>query len=559
MIYLVSKTQELFKTDLYEKLSPEKALEMLENEEILGADTETEGLNFLTKRILTIQLGNEKWQIVWDCTTIDPQLLKPILESKTLLFWNAQFDLLFLYKLNIWPSKVIDLMLQEQLLYLGIDASILRLRCEDEFGVGYTPFSLKTAAKRYCNVTLNKEVRGKIIKVGLTPEVIEYSAKDVAYEPVIYEKQLELLDEKELIKAAKLENAFVKALAYTKFCGIKLDINKWKAKMKDDNELLEKNLKLLNEWVINFWEEHKTSDISKIQLELRIGKNYKGQYEDISPNLPKNSELVSGRTEIEYDEEGERILYNIGLYNIPFGYTMRGKFHPYIFRELQGDLFTGFNTDPQCAINWNSTGQIIPLFEMLGFNLETINKKTKLPTKSVDSKIIKAQKHISSIANPYLEYKKAEKVCSTYGQNWLDAIDVDGRIHGDFNQLGAATARLSSGGELKLNLQNIPSDEVTRACFVCEKGNKWISEDYQAQEGRLIASVANEKSMIDLFNNNGDIHSLVAYMAFRQIPRGTKNEDISTWAKEKKVIDGIDYHKLRFDAKGVEFGIVLII
>ena len=66
MIYLVSKTQELFKTDLYEKLSPEKALEMLENEEILGADTETEGLNFLTKKILTIQLGNENWQIVWD-------------------------------------------------------------------------------------------------------------------------------------------------------------------------------------------------------------------------------------------------------------------------------------------------------------------------------------------------------------------------------------------------------------------------------------------------------------------------------------------------------------
>lgn len=44
--------------------------------------------------------------------------------------------------------------------------------------------------------------------------------------------------------------------------------------------------------------------------------------------------------------------------------------------------------------------------------------------------------------------------------------------------------RITSGGKDKnnkveyVNLLNLPSDEETRACFVAEKGNRWISIDY---------------------------------------------------------------------------------
>ena len=202
MIYLVSNQKSLFESDLYEELSVDKALEMLSNEEILAADTETEGFDWLTKKLLTIQLGNEDWQIVWDCTTIPVSLLKEILETKTLLFWNYLFDGLFLYHNNIWPKKVIDLMLQEKSMYLGIEYKSLLLKCINDFGNDYTPWSLKTAVKRYCNVELDKSVRGQIIKVGLTPEVIQYSGRDVAYEIPVYNAQLKLLEEKDLLKAA---------------------------------------------------------------------------------------------------------------------------------------------------------------------------------------------------------------------------------------------------------------------------------------------------------------------------------------------------------------------
>lgn len=550
MIYLVSNQISLFDSDLYEVLDKNKALEMLNKEEILAADTETEGFDWLTKKLLTIQLGNEDWQIVWDCTTIPISLLKEILETKTLLFWNYLFDGLFLYHNNIWPTKVIDLMLQEKLLYLGIDYKDLLIDCAAEFGSEYTPWALKTAVKRYCNIELDKTVRGQIIKVGLTSEVIEYSGKDVAYEIPVYKAQQHLLADKDLLRAAKFENEFVKCLTYMKFCGVKLDVNKWKSKMQTDLQNLDKYLKELNTWVLDFWSEHKTNDLRYIEYEVKIGKNYKGQYIDISPNLPKGSEMIGGRTSIEFDSEGERILYNIAKYKIPFGYKLKNKFHPYIYQELQGDLFFGFNPDPQCVINWSSSAQLIPLFEMLGYDLNTVDKKTKLPKKSVAAKIIKPQVDISTIGKPYLAYKKAEKVCTTYGQNWIDGIASDGRIHPDYDQLGTATARLSSGGKSedskKLNIQNLPRDSVTRACFVAEKGNKWLSLDYMSQESRVLASVSNDPALLALYapGGCGDFHSLTAKMAFSNIIGNTPVEEI----KEK-------FPDLRQRAKSIEFAI----
>ena len=342
MIYLVSNQKSLFETDLYKELDVKSALEMLNKEEILAADTETEGFDWLTKKILTIQLGNADWQIVWDCTTVPISLLKEILETKTLVFWNYLFDGLFLYHNNIWPRSVMDLMLHEKLLYLGIDyKEILLPNCIRDFGSDYTPWALKTAVKRYCNEELDKTVRGQIIKVGLTPEVIQYSGRDVAFELQVMEAQNILLEEKKLLAAAKFEDEFVKCLTYMKFCGVKLDVKSWKNKMDSDQKKLSKYLNELNTWVIDFWNEHKDKDEKYIIYDLKVGKNYNGTYIDISPDLPKEAVLLKGRSEIEYNEEGERIIYNIGTYKIPFGYTQNKKFHPYIYRELQGDLFNG--------------------------------------------------------------------------------------------------------------------------------------------------------------------------------------------------------------------------
>lgn len=196
-------------------------------------------------------------------------------------------------------------------------------------------------------------------------------------------------------------------------------------------------------------------------------------------------------------------------------------------RDLQGDLWGGFDDSPKCIINWNSAKQVIPLFEAEGFNLLTKDKKTGLMKKSVDATIIEGQGEKSSISKPYLAYKAAQKVVSTYGQNVIDLINpVTGRIHTNFNQIGTDTFRLSSGGGEDtevipgrkvplINLQNMPSDKDTREAFVAEEGNSFISIDFSGEESVILANISRDKAMIELFTTGcGDLHSLVAKMIY---------------------------------------------
>ena len=82
-------------------------------------------------------------------------------------------------------------------------------------------------------------MRGEIIWRGLDSKVIEYAAGDVTYLEQIMKSQIEDLKKQDLIKAAKLECDFVPAIAYLEWCGIHLDADKWKDKMRSDQEKLE--------------------------------------------------------------------------------------------------------------------------------------------------------------------------------------------------------------------------------------------------------------------------------------------------------------------------------
>ena len=469
MIYIVSRQQELFNNKSFKYINIEESLELLKDMNPIGLDTETTGLDCWTDKLKLLQLGNRDTQIVIDCFTIDIENYRSILEnpSKTFLGWNLKFDLKWLYRHNIFPYNVYDGYLAEKLLWLGYPA-------------GLHPLSLKYASEHYIGVERDKSIRGKVIWAGLTDDVIRYSANDVRYLEDIILVQYEELKRKQLTKAIRVENMFVIPLAYTEYCGIHLDVEKWKAKMVKDQKKLNDSLKALNTWVTTHY-----------------------------PNDKRFTKV-----------------------------------------DLQGDLWNGFDTEPKCMINWDSPKQVQILLEELGFNLDVKDKKTGGIKKSIDAKVIKPQKNVSDIAPIYLKYKEASKVTSTYGQNVLDQINkVSGRIHTNYSQMGADTTRITSGGKdgniEYINLLNMPADEETRACFTAEKGNSWISIDYSGQETYLLASIANDKAVIkELTEGSGDIHSLTAFLSYKEIPRDTPIKDI------KKL-----YHNLRQEAKGIEFAI----
>lgn len=525
MIYLVSHNKSLFQTDKYIEATMEQAMSVLLPLKLCQLDTETKGLDCHTKALLTIQLGNKDNQVVIDWTTVtlrEKQIVKNYLESDRLfLGWNLMFDLTFLYVQGIYPKHIWDGMIVEQLLYLGYPAQMREK-------------SLKAAAWNYLNINIDKTVRGKIINDGLTTEVVIYAAGDVTYIEDIKEKQDIEVEKQGMKLAVELECEFVKSLAYFKYCGVHLDITKWKTKMAKDQAKLDKAVSELNAWVVA-WDKENPHNGYDIQYpELKYPK-YSADYPAEVKRLIKDGYKRFPQEDLQ-TPDGKVDAYKKVIKN------------QFTRIDTQGDLFTGFDTEPKCVINWSSQKQVIPLFELLGINVETFDKKTKQKKKSIEANVLKPQKNDFPIIPIFLEYQEAAKVVSTYGQNWLNAINPKtGRIHADFHSIGTDTARVSSGGGVwKLNMQNLPHDPETRACFTSEEGNAWLSADYQSQESRIIASVSKDEKMIDLFEHGcGDVHSLVAYMSYPNIiPRDTKIEDI------KKL-----YHNWRQKAKSIEFAI----
>ena len=525
MIYLVSHNKSLFQTDKYVEATMKQAMSVLLPLKLCQLDTETKVLDCHTKALLTIQLGNKDNQVVIDWTTLTPrekQIVKNYLESDRLfLGWNLMFDLTFLYVQGIYPKHIWDGMIVEQLLHLGYPAQMREK-------------SLKAAAWNYLNINIDKTVRGKIVNDGLTTEVVIYAAGDVTYIEDIKEKQDIEVEKQGMKLAVELECEFVKSLAYFKYCGVHLDITKWKAKMTKDQAKLDKAISELNAWVVA-WDKENPHNGYDIQYpELKYPK-YSADYPAEVKRLIKDGYKRFPQEDLQ-TPDGKVDAYKKVIKN------------QFTRIDTQGDLFTGFDTEPKCVINWSSQKQVIPLFELLGINVETFDKKTKQKKKSIEANVLKPQKNDFPIIPIFLEYQEAAKVVSTYGQNWLNAINPKtGRIHADFHSIGTDTARVSSGGGVwKLNMQNLPHDPETRACFTSEEGNAWLSADYQSQESRIIASVSKDEKMIDLFEHGcGDVHSLVAYMSYPNIiPRDTKIEDI------KKL-----YHNWRQKAKSIEFAI----
>lgn len=504
MIYFVTGQRELFEFPdaKYKCISVEESLKILESLQVVGLDTETTGTEIWQGKLLTLQLGNKENQVVIDCMTTDVMQYKDYLESDRLfIIHNAKFDLRWLYKEHIVVRNVYDTYLAEKILYLGFPPGIISL-------------SLQACCDRYLNVFLDKTVRGKI-HAGMTEDVIVYAANDVVYLEDIMNNQLPIISARGQRVALDIENEFVRVLAYIEFCGIRLDPEKWKAKMAKDAERLRVAEQKLNEWVVDY--------VMKKNAPSLIASNYDSHKKGKPAKLADSVYVV-----------------------IP-----------------APSLFSEFDTGPQCIINWNSSKQVIRLFEELGFDLLVKDKKTGKMKKSVESKYIELQADRSTIVPLYLEYSAAFKVVTSFGQNFLDAINpVTHRIHPTFNQM-MDTGRLScgSGGKGKggktkdddiaeeedenkdtttqsndksVNIQQLPATEETRAAFIPEKGHMLIDCDYGDQEGHVFTELSGDKEWIDFYSdpNQRDGHSFVAKMCFPKDLDGIEEKDVKEMRKD---------------------------
>lgn len=114
-----------------------------------------------------------------------------------------------------------------------------------------------------------------------------------------------------------------------------------------------------------------------------------------------------------------------------------------------------------------------------------------------------------------IEYRKYQKINSTYAEGLQKHILADNKIHTTFNQCLTQTGRLSSSDP---NLQNISvRDEEAREvrkAFVASPGNILYAADYSQIELRVLAHMADETNMIDAFKEGIDIHTRTAMAIF---------------------------------------------
>lgn len=206
-----------------------------------------------------------------------------------------------------------------------------------------------------------------------------------------------------------------------------------------------------------------------------------------------------------------------------------------LFDKEMNTLSTEIYAMAETEFNLSSPKQIGEiLYQKLGLK----GKKHRSGSLNTSAEVLEKMAQTHELPKKILEWRKYQKLKSTYTTALLELMDKNHRVHTTYSQTSVNTGRLSS---LNPNLQNIPARTTIgrelRKCFIAKPQHKLIAADYSQVELRLLATVANVPFLQEAFSENVDIHRKTAAQVF-DIPY----EEVDT------------EHRRR--AKAINFGIV---
>ncbi len=176
------------------------------------------------------------------------------------------------------------------------------------------------------------------------------------------------------------------------------------------------------------------------------------------------------------------------------------------------------------------------LFDEIGL---PVIKKTKSGA-STDVDVLEQLSEQHPLPEKIIEYRQFAKLKNTYVDALPSLVYPDtGRVHASFNQVVAATGRLSSSDP---NLQNIPirtpiGRKIRAAFLPGVEGWQLLAADYSQIELRVLAHCTGDEALICAFDRDEDIHTLVASQVY--------NVPLSDVSPE-----------MRRGAKAVNFGVI---
>jgi DNA polymerase-1 len=446
----------------------QKLAELMTEAPALGVDTETTGLNPRTDQVRLIQVASPTsallvdlngWRkegeriVEWEAW---PGLkeLKAFLEGEHLkVLQNAAFDLCFLRGEGIdLEGPFFDTMVAAKLINNGTG----------------NKNDLGSIAKRVLSVDLPKELQKADWSSELSPEQLEYAARDAIVLPGLAEQLGLLLEttdvkEKPLTSIFRLEMSCLKAIALMQWHGFGFDAISATA--------LHKQL----------------AD----EAEVKLGALLEHLDEAIRLKHPKESTVWLPR-----NEDGSFNTNPKEVGSIRLGTKQYAGFNP--------------RSDQQMALRLQQAGVML-----------RPNDKGK---PSMDQNLLAFIKGEFPLVAEYLAWNKQMTLIS-HVEKLLKSIGPDGRIHGSYRQMGTDTGRLSAA---EPNLQQIPRSGEFRRLFRAADGYRLVVADFSQVELRVAAQLSGEERMIDAYKAGRDLHTeTAALLTGKEFEEVTKAERTS--------------------------------
>ena len=193
----------------------------------------------------------------------------------------------------------------------------------------------------------------------------------------------------------------------------------------------------------------------------------------------------------------------------------------HLFYEIENELLNIFGgkyvtsitprsrvTSCKPSINFNSSDQVVPLIEGLGFPIYERSKKEKKKSWNKQSKNRLKGKHPA--IDLLIKLGKVEKLLNGFLVPFERFVDDDGRIRCSFHNSVCVTGRLSCSSP---NIEQLPRNNDianVRNLFVANTGNVLIVADYSGQEVRIMAQESGDTNLKNALRKGYDVHLATA-------------------------------------------------
>lgn len=448
-------------------------LPLLDKDEILSADVETNGLSPYTNKLWSVQIGDRNLSILFPWNALSEKSRKTLQEymrGRSIMAHNAKFDYQFLYINGFDIGAVYCTMEAEKTLFAG----------------KYFTFGLKDVLMRRFQITMDKEVRSvfysndpkvpsefqcRVDEYGewgaWNEECIEYALDDIIYLHEIFDDQAKDAKELGMENLHWLENKLVPVVGRMETRGVSLDIESTK---KFHSKVL------------------KQRDSLSLEIFGALEKNYNISWQRVYASRMQrwdswkstHEEIVKTSNKLR-DEKDKRKKTAEALQMVQDSL----KKQPYSSKPSEVSKFSP--TSP--------TKLKMALEETTGMPIPTTSKEW-----------LEENVHLHPAIADLTEFRKYDKLCQ-FCELVDDINPVTGRIHASFNQNGTKSGRFSCSDP---NLQQIPARtkeaKEFRGLFRPREGYKFVGADLAGIELAILAYCSGEDILLEAINTDKDVH-----------------------------------------------------